>query len=80
MTTQPADAPVAGMSFTGSCVAKDETGYVENAQISVADGKGNQLAVRIAVPKRGACRYQLAAFGPTKQTPFVELVATANPA
>ena len=80
VTTQPADTPVAGMSFDGSCVARDETGYVENAQISVADGKVSQLAVRIDVPKRGACRYQLAAFRQTKQTPFVELVATSDAA
>ncbi len=80
VSTQPAEGPVAGMSFTGSCVARDETGYVENAQLSVADGKVNQLAVRIDVPKRGACRYQLAAFRQTKQTPFVELVATSNSA
>ena len=40
----------------------------------------SQLAVRIDVPKRGACRYQLAAFRQTKQTPFVELVATSNAA
>ena len=80
VSTQPQDAPVAGMSFTGNCVAKDETGYTENAQISVADGKVSQLAVRIDVPKRGTCRYQLAAFNQTKQTPFVELVATSNSA
>ena len=80
VTTQPAESPVAGMSFNGNCVARDETGYVENAQISVADGKVSQLAVRIDVPKRGACRYQLAAFRQTKETPFVELVATSNSA
>ena len=74
-------APVAaGMTFKGSCVAKDETGYAENAQLGITDGTVNQLAVRIDIPKRGSCRYQLAAFRQTKQTPFVELVATSNAA
>ena len=72
-------APVAGgMSFKGNCVGKDETGYVENAQVTVAGGQVTQLAVRIDIPKRGSCRYQLAAFNQTKQTPFVELLAKSN--
>jgi hypothetical protein len=73
----PAPA-VGGMSFTGSCVAKDETGYAENAQLTIADGKVSQLTVRIDVPKRGSCRYQLAAFKQTKTSPFVEMVANSN--
>ncbi len=72
--------PVPGLSFKGSCVAKDETGYAENAQIDIADGKVSQLAVRIDVPKRGSCRYQLAAFKQIKTTPFVELQANSNAA
>ena len=76
---QPPASVAGGMSFKGSCVAKDETGYAENAQISVTEGKVTQLAVRIDLPKRGACRYQLAAFNQTKQTPFVELLAKSNP-
>lgn len=80
VTTQPPDAPVAGISFNGNCAAKDETGYVENSQLTVAAGKVSQMAVRIDIPKRGACRYQLAAFRQTKETPFVELVATSNAA
>lgn len=72
--------PVPGLSFKGSCVAKDETGYAENAQIDIADGKVSQLAVRIDVPKRGSCRYQMAAFKQVKTTPFVELQANSNAA
>ena len=79
-STQPPDAPVAGLTFTGNGVAKDETGYTENAQFRIADGKVGQLSVRIEVPKRGACRYQLAAFKQVKSTPFVELQANSNAA
>ena len=70
--------PAGGITFKGSCVAKDETGYAENAQISIADGKVSQLAVRIDIPKRGACRYQLAAFRQIKSSPFIELLANSN--
>ena len=73
-------APVVGLTFKGSCIAKDETGYAENAQIDVADGTVNALAVRIDVPKRGSCRYALAAFRQTQTLPFVELQARSNPA
>jgi len=75
----PAPA-VPGLTYKGSCVAKDETGYAENAQIDIADGKVSQMAVRIDVPKRGSCRYQLAAFKQVKSTPFVELQANSNAA
>ncbi|MBL8379044.1 MAG: hypothetical protein JNM79_14340 [Burkholderiales bacterium] len=68
-------APATGMNFAGSCVGRDETGYAENAQVRVADGKVSQMNVRIDVPSRGNCRYQLAVFRQTKQTPFVELIA-----
>jgi hypothetical protein len=74
----PEGAPARGLSFKGSCVGKDETGYAENAQITVAEGKVSQLAVRIDIPKRGSCSYQLAAFRQTKTSPFVELVANSN--
>lgn len=76
----PDGTPAAGISFKGSCVAKDETGYAENAQVNVADGKVSQLAVRIDIPKRGSCRYQLAAFTQTKQAPVVELIAKSDSA
>lgn len=85
----PSQTPVPGetqattagaLSFKGNCVDKDETGYAENAQVNVTGGKVSQLAVRIDIPKRGSCRYQLAAFRQTKQTPFVELLATSNSA
>ncbi|MFN0163260.1 MAG: hypothetical protein ACKVQQ_18695 [Burkholderiales bacterium] len=68
-------APATGLNFAGSCVGRDESGYAENAQVRVADGKVAQMNVRIDVPSRGNCRYQLAVFKQTKQTPFVELVA-----
>ena len=79
-TPAPDGTPVPGLTSKGSCVAKDETGYVENAQIDIVDGKVSQMAVRIDVPKRGSCRYQLAAFKQVKSTPFVELQANSNAA
>jgi hypothetical protein len=72
-------ASAAGLTLPGNCVGKDETGYVENARINVTSGQVRQLAVRIDIPKGGSCRYQLAAFRQTKQTPFVEMLANSNP-
>ena len=75
----PAPASGAGgLNLAGNCVAKDEAGYVENAQINVAGGAVRHLAAHIDVPNHGSCRYQLAAFRQTKQTPFIELLARSN--
>ena len=71
-------APVVGLIFKGSCVARDETGHAESAQIDVADGRDNALVVRIDIPKRGACRSALAAFQQTQTLPYVELQAKSN--
>lgn len=73
-------AAAAGLNLNGNCVAKEETGYAENVRVTVAGGQVRALDARIDIPKRGSCRYQLADFRQTKQTPFVELVARSNSA
>jgi hypothetical protein len=78
-----ADTPAAAavpLNLNGNCVAKEETGYAENVRVTVARGQVRALDARIDIPKRGSCRYQLADFRQTKQTPFVELLARSNSA
>ena len=75
-----AELPVAGLNLNGNCVAKEETGYAENVRVTVAGGQVRALDARIDIPKRGSCRYQLAEFRQTRQTPFVELLARSNSA
>jgi hypothetical protein len=70
----------AGLNLAGNCVGKEETGYAENVRVTVAGGQVRALDARIDIPKHGSCRYQLADFRQTKQTPFVELVARSNSA
>ena len=89
-SAQPPPAPPAaaelpgtaatGLNLNGNCVAKEETGYAENVRVTVAGGQVRALDARIDIPKRGSCRYQLADFRQTKQTPFVELLARSNSA
>lgn len=77
--TRPEEA-APGLSISASCVQRDETGYAENARVEVAGGQVRQFDARIDVPKRGSCRFQLAEFTQSKQTPFVELVARSKTA
>lgn len=77
-TPGPIPAITGGMTFKGNCTGRDETGYAENAQLTITNGQVSQMEVKIDVPKRGACRYQLAAFKQTKSSPFVELIAKSN--
>ena len=69
-----------GLNLNGNCVGKEETGYAENVRVTVAAGQVRALDARIDIPKRGSCRYQLAEFRQTKQTPYVELLARSNSA
>lgn len=84
--TPPADAPTAGaapakaMSFRGNCVGKEDTGYMENAQVEIANGEVRSLEARIDIPKRGNCRFRLKDFRQTVQSPHVELVAASGSA
>jgi hypothetical protein len=73
----PAPA-AAGMNLLGNCIGKDESGYAENVRIDVSDGEVRQLELRIDIPGRGNCRFQLADFYQAKRTPFVELLGRAN--
>jgi hypothetical protein len=75
-----AELPVAALNLDGNCVGKEETGYAENVRVTVAAGQVRAFDARIDIPKRGSCRYQLADFRQTKQTPFVELLARSNSA
>jgi hypothetical protein len=83
----PAPAPPAvispeapALSVKGKCVGRDETGYAENVQLEVVGGQVRQFDARIDVPKRGSCRFQLAEFAQSKQTPYVELAARSRTA
>jgi hypothetical protein len=72
------EVPVPGLTVKGSCVGRDETGYAENVQLDVMNGQVRQFDARIDIPKRGSCRFQLADFSPSRQTPYVELLARSN--
>lgn len=76
----PPAAAAVPLNLNGNCVAKEETGYAENVRVTVAAGQVRALEARIDIPKRGSCRYQLADFRQTKQTPVVELLARSNSA
>jgi len=75
----PSPAP-AGLTLNGNCVAKEETGYIENARIEVVGGVVLQLEARIDIPKRGSCTYRLADFRQTQHAPIIELLARSNTA
>jgi len=78
-----ADMPVAaaaGLDLNGNCVGKEETGYAENVQVSVARGQVRALNARIDIPGRGSCRFDLAGYRQTQQAPFVELLSRSDPA
>ena len=74
----PGAAPVTGLTFQGNCVAKEETGYAENAQLQVALGEVRALEARVDIPKRGSCRFHLKDFRQTQQAPIVELLAQSS--
>jgi len=74
----PAAEPGKGMTFQGNCVAKEETGYAENAKLQIALGEVRTLDARVDIPKRGSCRFQLKEFRQTQQSPIVELLAQSN--
>jgi hypothetical protein len=76
----PTPTPAAGLTLHGSCSGRDEGGYAETVRIEVARGTVAALDARIDIPNRGSCRYQLAEFRQTKQTPFVELLARSGSA
>jgi hypothetical protein len=76
----PGQPPAAGLSVNGNCVARDETGYSENARLEIASGQVRALDATINVPNRGSCHFQLSAFRQTKQSPFVELTANSSAA
>jgi len=86
--TPPAPPPVAemptnaatGLTLSGNCVCKDETGYAESALVEVAGGAVHALDARIDIPGRGSCRFQLQGFRQTRQAPFVELLSRSNAA
>jgi len=79
VVTQP-QVPVAGLTLSGSCIGREETGYAENVRIDVAGGSVRVLDARIDIPNRGSCRYQLAEFRQTRQLPYVELLSRTNAA
>ncbi len=70
----------AGLSFSGNCVGREETGYAETVRIEVAGGLVGSLEARIDIPNRGSCSYRLAEFAQTKRTPYVELSARSGSA
>ncbi len=70
----------AGLTFSGSCAGRDETGYAENLQIELAGGAVRRLEARIEIPKRGACSYRLADFRQARQSPYAELYARSGSA
>jgi hypothetical protein len=74
------EAAAPALSISGSCVQRDETGYAETVRLEVAGGQVRQFDARIDVPKRGSCRFQLADFAQSKQTPYVELAARSKTA
>ena len=76
--TQIPGAAAAGLTFTGNCVGREETGYAENVRLEVAGGQVRAFEARIDIPSRGSCSYQLADFQQSRQAPFVELLARAN--
>jgi hypothetical protein len=75
----PAPA-AAGLTFSGNCVGKEETGYAENVRVEVGGGQVRALDGRIDIPGRGNCRYVLPEFRQTRQAPYVELLARDNSA
>jgi hypothetical protein len=75
----PAPA-AAGLTMSGNCIGKEETGYAENARVDVAGGQVRALEARIDIPGHGSCTYRLADFRQTRQMPFVELLARSNSA
>jgi len=70
----------AGLTFTGRCTGRDETGYAESLQIDLAAGEVRALEARIDVPKRGGCAYRLADFRQSRRAPYVELLARSGSA
>jgi hypothetical protein len=74
----PAPA-AAGLTLRGSCVGKEQTGYAENVHVDIVAGQVRALDARVDIPKRGSCRFALADFRQTRQTPHVELLSRTNP-
>jgi hypothetical protein len=71
-------AAAAGMTFSGNCVGKEETGYAENVRVEVAGGEVRAFEGRVDIPNRGSCSYRLADFAQTRRTPYVELSARSG--
>ena len=74
----PAPIPDRALNIGADCTIRDERGYAEAIKLLVANGQVSQLEVRITVPKRGSCSFQLADFRQTRTAPHVELVARSG--
>ena len=74
----PGPIPDRALNIRADCTSADELGYTEAIELSVADGLVSQLEVRITVPKRGSCLFQLADFRQTRTAPHAELVARSG--
>lgn len=76
--TTPGPIPDRALNIRSDCTSADELGYAEAIKLSVAAGLVSQLEVRITVPKRGSCFFQLADFRQTRAAPHVELSARSG--
>ena len=74
---QPAPPPP-GITLRANCSGKDESGYTESIALEVHDGEVRQLEARIEVPRRGACRFDLAEFRQSPVRSHLELLAVSG--
>lgn len=73
----PGPAPIADrdINMYGNCVQTEEDGFYENAQVSVDRNTVRALSWRLAVGKRGSCRFDFAEFRQTQRKPHIEMRA-----
>ncbi|MDO4905353.1 MAG: hypothetical protein Q4A16_07375 [Lautropia sp.] len=63
--------------FSGHCQQKEIDGFTEDARLQISGGQVQMLDWSIKVGRKGQCRFDLADFRQTRNSPHIELQAVS---
>jgi hypothetical protein len=67
------------VSIKADCGWTDENGYAGKLKLNASEGRVQDFSAVVSHPKHGTCRFDMADFRQTKETPAVELKSNASP-
>lgn len=73
---RPGPIPARPLNVSTACSFRDETGYNGVLKLAVTEARVSAFQVRVNIPKRGSCRFDLKDFRQTKELPAIELRQT----